>query len=727
MRSFCSMKISFHGISNMMRFSITFIDKFRDISTSKIIKFWYFHFCLIAIFLSISSVHGQETISFGTLVDEMTNLDRLTHLPEQSYRMIQFSSYDRRSHTPGMRGWFYNSDGFGGEPIPGFEQVITPPDTSGTGTYLMCDVDGPGAILRLWTAGINGRIRLYLDKQEKPVYDGEAEEFFWNTASKISGIGNELSSPDIYRQFDATYFPIPFSKGCRIEWIGNIKKIHFYHVGIRLFEKEVTVKTFQASDIPKYAQKLENLKDIFHDDGKNHNYNPTNVDSLSLTIPGNTSMEILKMEGPKAIDYFSITVTAEDLESVLRTNILSIFFDDADIPQVHAPIGDFFGAAPGLNPYISYPFTIHHDGSMICLFVMPFKKSVRIEIENMSDKSISISGGVHYKNYTWIEGKSMHFRARWKMDHGLTASNSKIVDIPYIIASGKGRIVGAAAFLYNPSEAVMSWGNWWGEGDEKIFIDDEDFPSFFGTGSEDYFNYSWSAEHFFSFPYCGQPRNDGPGNRGYVSNFRWHISDDLTFNKNIAFYMELRHHGKVANFSYGRMIYAYTLPGCIDDFVPISKLVVKRIPYLEWSPMAYLGSSGFTFTQAEDIVTNPTAAELVSGKLWSEDKILLWKPGNGNNMLKFIISKPEEGASNLGITIAHMPQGGAFMVLLNDETVEFNKNDTINSNDSSRTYLRNYISAPVQFNSGENEIVLKYLGQDIGKGIGIDFFWLKNK
>jgi hypothetical protein len=313
------------------------------------------------------------------------------------------------------------------------------------------------------------------------------------------------------------------------------------------------------------------------------------------------------------------------------------------------------------------------------------------------------------------------------MDHGLTASNSSVLDIPYILASGRGRIVGAAAFLYNPSDAVMSWGNWWGEGDEKIFIDDDKFPSFFGTGSEDYFNYSWSAEQFFSFPYCGQPRNDGPGNRGYVSNFRWHISDDLIFNKNISFYMELRHHGVVPNFSYGRIIYAYTLPGFIDDFIPISKSSVNWIPYLEWSPLAYLGSSGFSFSQAEDILVNPPETELVNGNFWSEEKILVWKPLAIGDKLKFNIVKPEEGTFNFGITIAHMPQGGTFRVLLNGNAIFFSGQDAINSNDSLRTYLRNYISAPVPFQSGTNEIELEYIEGNAGNEIGIDFFWVKDK
>jgi len=472
MRNSSSMKTSLYLVSSLDKYLFTTNNKFRKVLTTGTRIPGYTYLSIISLLLCISFTQGQESVSFGTLVDEMTDLDRLTFLPEQSYRMVQFSSYDRRSQTPGMRGWFSNSDGFGGEPVPGFEEVLSPPDPDGsTGTYLICDVDGPGAILRLWTAGINGRIKLFLDDIGEPFYDGEAEEFFWNTAAKVSGVESELTEPEIFRQYDATYFPIPFSKRCRLEWTGDIKKIHFYHVGIRLYDKDVEVKTFRAGDIREYEQKLENLKSKFYSEGEEKNQPSADVDTIVINIPGNQSMDLVKKEGSWAVDFFSMKIGARDLESALRSNILNIYFDDAEIPQVHAPIGDFFGAAPGLNPYESYPFSVHADGSMICRFVMPFQRSVRVVIENLSDDPVEISGSVHFKDHNWIEGKSMHFRARWKMDRGLTASNSSIIDIPYILARGRGRIIGAAAFVYNPSEAVTSWGNWWGEGDpgERIF------------------------------------------------------------------------------------------------------------------------------------------------------------------------------------------------------------------------------------------------------------------
>ena len=91
-----------------------------------------------------------------------------------------------------------------------------------------------------------------------------------------------------------------------------------------------------------------------------------------------------------------------------------------------------------------------------------------------------------------------------------------------------------------------------------------------------------------------------------------------------------------------------------------------------------------------------------------------------------MINKAEKEVSNLGITIAHMPQGGYFKVYLNGNLILFSDKETISSNDSIRTYLRNHISAPASFKSGENEIEIEF-DDEPGKVIGIDFFWIKER
>jgi D-arabinan exo alpha-(1,3)/(1,5)-arabinofuranosidase (non-reducing end) len=73
-------------------------------------------------------------------------------------------------------------------------------------------------------------------------------------------------------------------------------------------------------------------------------------------------------------------------------------------------------------------------------------------------------------------------------------------------------------------------GGWWGEGDEKFFVDGEKFPSTFGTGSEDYFGYAWSNPTLFQNAYHDQTHNDG-NNKGQVSVNRWHITDNVPFHQ----------------------------------------------------------------------------------------------------------------------------------------------------------------------------------------------------
>jgi hypothetical protein len=663
---------------------------------------------------------SQETITYDKLLEEMVNFDRLASKPDHSYKSIQFSSYDRRSISPNKEGWFANSDGFGREPIPGFEQILKEPDENGIGEYLICDVKKPGAILRLWTARINGNVRVYLDEMESPFYEGSAEDFFWRTPEVLVG---EKIQETLLRQFDAVYFPIPFSKRLRIEWIGNLNELHFYHVGLRVYGSNINVETFSEQSFLRHAEKFENVIERL----KNYQMgNEQNIQFENEVIPATQKIVIWESESMGAIESLFIRTEASDIENALRKCILNIYFDSSPTPQVQAPLGDFFGAAPGINPFNSMAFSVHNDGTMISRFLMPFKQNAKIEIENNSQMAINLSSKIQTKNYLWQDGVSMHFRARWRMKHEVTASNRTIIDYPYLLAIGEGRLVGAATYIYNPSNVPTSNGNWWGEGDEKIFVDGETFPSFFGTGSEDYYNYSWSSARIFSFPYCGQPRNDGPGNRGYAANFRWHILDDIPFNQNIAFYMELYHHGVVPQFSYGSIIYYYSMPGTIDDYQQISVTDIRDLKYHSWSPEPYRGSAGYWFKEAEDAVVQNSTISIQKGNFWSNGSILMWKPEKKGDQLKFnITSNVEKNETQLGFTLARMPDGGLITATINGKKVKIGGKNIVSLYEENQTVLDNYFTEPLRLKKGKNEIVIENCENEPDKKVGIDFLWIK--
>ena len=80
--------------------------------------------------------------------------------------------------------------------------------------------------------------------------------------------------------------------------------------------------------------------------------------------------------------------------------------------------------------------------------------------------------------------------------------------------------------------------SWFGEGDEKIYIDGESKASIWGTGTEDYFLSAWGLKRT-STPYFGTPYFDQWGIvGGHTSAYRWHVHDPIVFNQGIKVTIE---------------------------------------------------------------------------------------------------------------------------------------------------------------------------------------------
>ena len=139
-------------------------------------------------------------------------------------------------------------------------------------------------------------------------------------------------------------------------------------------------------------------------------------------------------------------------------------------------------------------------------------------------------------------------------DANKTRTDGRGLDWPVVKISGKGRFCGLTLHVENtwdePEKEADEWWYgkwdkktidwWWGEGDEKFFVDGEKFPSTFGTGSEDYIGYAWSAEPpfpTFDSPFACQPYTPINGNGHTVVN-RFQIADNVPFQKSFEAYLE---------------------------------------------------------------------------------------------------------------------------------------------------------------------------------------------
>ncbi len=218
--------------------------------------------------------------------------------------------------------------------------------------------------------------------------------------------------------------------------------------------------------------------------------------------PGESAQ--LTFQGPQAIKFFSAKLQGDNGPApaeAWRSLLLTITFDGASHPQICCPLGDFFGSSPGLQPYVSLPFDVERPAEMRSWWCMPFEKSAVIEVQNLGKKATPIYFRALAEKYTWSD-RSMHFHAKWRQQ---TLNTRPFRDWTYCDLKGQGVFVGDMLSLTNPSTA------WWGEGDEKIYVDGERFPSWFGTGSEDYYGYAWSNPTPFQHAYHNQTRCDGPG------------------------------------------------------------------------------------------------------------------------------------------------------------------------------------------------------------------------
>jgi hypothetical protein len=166
----------------------------------------------------------------------------------------------------------------------------------------------------------------------------------------------------------------------------------------------------------------------------------------------------------------------------------------------------------------------------------------------------------------------MHFHAKWRAQFDVPTRPMQ--DWNYLKAQGQGVFAGVAFAIDNPVK------DWWGEGDEKIYVDGETFPSHFGTGTEDYYGYAWCWPGLFTHAYHAQPRCDGPANYGRTSVNRFHILDRIPFTRDFKFDMELWHWNATCKVNLAVVAYWYACPGATDAFPPLraGDAVVRPMP-----------------------------------------------------------------------------------------------------------------------------------------------------
>ncbi len=510
---------------------------------------------MLCLFVSAACPAQEAVITLETLLNEMTDRDRVARFPEPEYRLRQQSSYHRDSKTPDdPEGWFANKDR---------GAFIRTEVNNGRKEWVLMDARGAGAMGRTWMPDpritpvvLSGRrpapknqgtLRIYLDGNpdaalEGPTYDLMNGPYPFGHKSLSSAV---------------SYLPFPWAKSCKITM--DVEPQYFIFT-YREYAGGVKVKTFTMDDLAAAKNEMKRVGELL--------VNPENASgnwskSLSKTIAPGEEIAVELPAGPHAIRTLSVKLGSYDNPQATRSLVLKIEFDGQE--TVWAPVGDFFGAGVGLHPFKGWYRTVSEDGTMTCRWVMPYQRSAKVGLANLHGEAIEAQLDVVAGPWNW-DGRSMYFHANWRHE-----SNIKTIprsDWNYITLNGQGVYVGDTLTMWNPVEI------WWGEGDAKIWVDGESFPSIFGTGTEDYYAYSYGGQNrkFYEHPFHAQVRSmhfdqnykgEVPIIRitqGYNTETRTRVIDSMPFGKSLQVDMEIWH-WEECEVDYSVATYWYARPG----------------------------------------------------------------------------------------------------------------------------------------------------------------------
>ncbi|HOZ48627.1 MAG TPA: DUF2961 domain-containing protein [Candidatus Hydrogenedentes bacterium] len=273
---------------------------------------------------------------------------------------------------------------------------------------------------------------------------------------------------------------------------------------------------------------------------ENGDYDPdSNWDNGNIK-PGDTKV-LADIEGPGEITHIWMTFLgpgrhpwAKEGAANHQEMLLRIFWDKRERPDVEAPVGEFFACGFGQRAEVkSVPVVVDDGDSYNCFWRMPFREAARVEVVNQGTKDVAL----FYYNLDWIRRPvaedAPYFCARYNQAYPAKRGEDYLI----LDAEGKGHYVGTTLFVRSRSPM------WFGEGDEKIYIDGEEKASIWGTGTEDYFLAAWGLKEN-STPYFGTPWAEEWGVLGQRTGaYRWHVQDPIVFSTALRFTIE--HYGWV--------------------------------------------------------------------------------------------------------------------------------------------------------------------------------------
>jgi len=664
---------------------------------------------------------NQKVVTFDSLLKEMVDKSVVTYFPEQEYSLEQFSSYERKSVSPDKEGWYANAD---------WTQFVREEKNDGRREFVMYDADGPGAVVRYWMTfsgegASQGTLRIYIDGDKIPIIKGAVLDILSGDLLAPEPLATSLSPDAEYKaRGHNLYLPIPYSKHCKITYECDAVRFEdnqwkpsiYYNINYRTYKPGVKVKSLKKDNlitskslIKKTAATLLNSEVAVSEE-----FNKSKI------LAASDSVFVKISKKGKAISKIKIKIDAQELNQALRSTVLKIVFDNQE--TVWVPVGEFFGTGYQINSSKTWYTKVDINGLMEATWLMPFKENASIRVINYGNKKINVELNVLTSKYKW-KNSSMYFGVSWHELNGInTASNPNLeddewhFDVNYVDLKGEGVYVGDALTIFN------TVNTWWGEGDEKIFVDGKDFPSCIGTGTEDYYGYAWCRPEKFTHPFIAQPTGAGNFKPGMTINLRYRSLDAMPFEKELSSNIEMWHWVET-KMNFAMTAYWYVKPGFVSNVKPNIESVkmpvaLKRTDIIK----PIVDKDGKLEGESLEVVSCESGEYSIQyGTLLSGKIQLWWRNGAVGDKLKTQFTINESGRYKMYVRVTKAPDYAKIQISLNGKAIT----KSINCFNQSEVIVSEIDLGTHPLSEGKNTFTIKIIGAgksaNPGNMVGIDY------
>ena len=230
---------------------------------------------------------------------------------------------------------------------------------------------------------------------------------------------------------------------------------------------------------------------------------------------------LLDMDGSGCVRRIWMTVNDRSPEMLQKLR-LRMYWDNAELPAVDVPLGDFFGAAMGRTAVFENALFSNPEGrSFNCCVPMPFREHALVTLTNESQLPLNL---LFYDIDLTVGDEHpadmLYFHSTWREEKPNVLGEHFVI-LPEV--HGSGRFLGCCAgVIADPSYD----GAWWGEGEVKIWFQGDQWPTLCGTGTEDYIGTGWGQG-------CYSNRTQGchvaDSEAGQYLFYRLHMDDPVYF------------------------------------------------------------------------------------------------------------------------------------------------------------------------------------------------------